>query len=353
MQLEERIEGLIKLGEVLGSYLKFKNATKSQASFWASIVDQTIKNESNYNPFFTEQNVLFALNYWANELTSEKLNHWFSPYKNEVKSIIPKKVAIISAGNIPLVSFHDMVSVLLSGHNAVVKLSSKDARLPLVLWNIVCSFLPEAKSTVEFIKEKPMHGFDAVIATGNNLSQQYFAYYFGKYPHVFRHHRNAVAVLTGDETQDELELLANDIFTYFGLGCRSVSKLYLPIDYDFSNLLNALKKWEHLFYNHHYLNNYEYQKSLFLINKEPFVDGGFVMLKESNQISSPLGVIFYEYYSDICILAPKFEAFAQHIQCIVSKNNKYFKSIEFGKAQSPELWEYADNVDIVKFLIQI
>ncbi|HOU98488.1 MAG TPA: hypothetical protein PLP65_06555 [Bacteroidales bacterium] len=353
MQLEERIEGLNKLGEVLRSYFEFKKSGIGTVSFWTSILDQTIKNECNYNPFFTEQNVLFALKYWANELTIDKLNNWLEPYKKDLSSINSKKIAIISAGNIPLVSFHDIVSVFLSGHYALVKLSSKDARLPVVLWNIVCSFLPAAKSRVEFIKEKPIHGFDAVIATGNNLSQQYFGYYFGKYPHVFRHHRNAVAVLTGDETQEELELLANDIFTYFGLGCRSVSKLYLPKEFDFSNLMNALKKWDHLFYNHHYLNNYEYQKSLFLINKEPFIDGGFVMLKESNQISSPLGVIFYEYYSDICILAPKFEAMAQQIQCIVSKNNKYLKSIELGKAQRPELWEYADNIDIVKFLIQI
>ncbi|MGQ9847517.1 MAG: hypothetical protein ACUVQP_08470 [Bacteroidales bacterium] len=353
MQLEERIEGLKKLGKVLRLYLDYKISGTGQASVWNSVLDQTIKNEPNYNPFFTEQNLMFALNYWANVLNSEKLNQWLLPYQKDISTVIPKKVAIISAGNIPLVSFHDIISVFICGHDAIVKLSSKDAQLPVVLWNILIYYLPSAKHKVKFIKDRPIDGFDAVIATGSNLSQKYFEHYFGKYPHVFRHHRNSIAVLTGDETFHELELLSDDIFTYFGLGCRSVSKLYIPQNYDFSKLIKALKKWEQLFYHHHYLNNYEYHKSIYLINKEPFLDTGFAILKESNQIFSPLGVIFYEYYSDICILASKFETMAQQIQCIVSKKNKYFRSIEFGKAQSPELSEYADDIDIIKFLIQI
>lgn len=353
MQIEERIKGLNKLGEVLRSYLEYKKNGIGQVSLWTSVLDQAIKRERNYNPFFTEYNLIFAINYWANHLNIENLNKWVFEYKNEINKITPKKIAVISAGNIPLVSFHDIISVFITGHQAIVKLSSKDARLPLVVWNILSYYLPEAKTKVHFSKEKPIHGFDAVIATGNNLSQSYFNYYFSKYPHVFRHHRNSIAVITGEETFDELELLSVDIFIYFGLGCRSVSKIYVPVNYDFSLLLEAFKKWDQLFYNHQYVNNYEYQKSLFLINKEPFIDGGFIMLKESKQISSPLGVIYYEYYSDICILAPKFEVMSQHIQCIVSKDNKHFDSIEFGKAQNPELWEYADNIDIVKFLIQV
>ncbi|NSW44882.1 MAG: acyl-CoA reductase [Bacteroidales bacterium] len=353
MTFEERIEGLAKLGITLKAFIdKYKhNKDLSDGIFYS--LKQAVENEKIHNPFFTEDNVLFAFKYWADNLTENNLSKWILPYASDIKKNNIKKVAIIAAGNIPLVSFHDIISVFLTGHKAIVKLSSKDSRLPKLLWEIMEIKHPGVSEYIDFVTDKTLQNFDAVIATGSNYSQRYFEYYFGRYPHVFRQHRNGIAVIDGSETAEDLEQLTNDIFIYFGLGCRSVSKIYCPNNYDFSLFIHVLKKWEHLFYHHHYLNNYDYQKSIYLLNKESFIDAGFAILKESNQISSPLGVIFYEYYSDICILAPKIEHMSNQIQCVVSKENKHFNSIKFGMTQYPELWEYADNIDIVKFLIQI
>ncbi len=351
MTYKERLAGVDFLSRTLKTFVEEEKLDKGFSDL-SSYINKVVNEESSYNAFFTKENILFSLRYWSEKLDFSCLSQWFEKYKAEGCNE-PKRIAIISAGNIPLVSFHDIISVFLTGNKALVKLSSKDARFPKLMLKIICEKYPEAAEYISFFENETLPVFDAVIATGSEGTQKYFDYYFGKYPHIFRGHRNGIAVLDGTETTEQLEKLADDVFLYFGLGCRSVSKLYIPVGYNFDLLFNAFMKWEHLFSNHHYINNYEYQKSLLMINKEPFVEGGFYMLKESNQISSPIGVIFYEYYSDICILAPKFEALSQQIQCIVSKENKLFRSVDFGQAQQPELWDYADGIDVVKFLIHL
>jgi len=348
MNLLKRLESLCFLGSYINDFFQNKDNNFIYSNF-----NDVIENEVNYNPWFTRENVEFALKHWGNLLQKENLEKWINLYEiNKFESVNPKNVLIIAAGNIPLVSFHDIISVFITGHYSIVKTSSKDSNLLKTLLEVIKQGFPEIESYIK-IQEGIVNKYDAVIATGGVQSQRYFEYYFGKYPHIFRSHKNSVAILRGDETFYELEQLSNDVFRYFGLGCRSVSKLYVPQNYNFDYLIEAFKKWEHIFYHHFYLNNFDYQKTIYILNKISFKDAGFYMLKESEEIYSPIGVIFYEYYSDISILASKLKTLSLHIQCIVSKENKYINSIPFGMSQKPNLWDYADNVDVVKFLIQL
>ncbi len=350
MKLTERIDRLLIIGDFLGEYV---TNTSSVFKKECLLFREVCQNEVNYNPWFTEANVEYALTYWSKVLTQENLNKWMSLYtQKRLEEVKPKTVLIISAGNIPLVSFHDIISVFLSGHKAVVKLSSKDKNLIPFLFNVLASKHAEVNEFVTFAEGK-VGLYDAVIATGSDMSQSYFESYFGKVPHIFRGHRNSIAVLTGKETKEELKALADDVFLYFGLGCRNVSKIFVPQNYNFDLLIEAFSSWEHVFYNHHYLNNYEYQKTIYLLNKESFIDGGFFMMKQSEKISSPIGVIFYDYYSDIRILAAEMKSWSSQVQCVVSKEDRLFESVAFGKTQQPNLWDYADNVDVINFLMDI
>ncbi len=350
MNLSARIECLSFVGEVLRAYLQQISVdTFTSYYLWLS---KAIEQAEAHNPWFTKDNVYFALNYWAQNLTESNLKQWLSAYNIEQSTLRKQNVLIVAAGNIPLVSFHDVISVYLVGHKAIVKLSSKDKHLLTCIVNILNHQYPETADYF-LLTEERVPSFDAVIATGSNQSLPYFESYFGKKPHIFRGHRNAVAILTGNECPLELQLLGDDVFRYFGLGCRNVSKIFVPEGYSFDLLIKAFKKWEHVFYHHYYLSNYEYQKTIYLLNKEEFIDGGFFMLKHSDEISSPIGVIFYEYFSELRILATKISAWLSQIQCVVSKQNNDIKSIAFGTSQVPRLCDYADNVDVINFLIQL
>lgn len=351
MNLNARLERLAWLGEFFRAY--FLNKNNSDYKDLYHTLRYTINNEIHSNPWFTEEQIEYALKHWGNILNTKHISEWANIYdKKLLEENKTKNVLVIAAGNIPLVAFHDVLSVFLCGHRCTVKVSSKDKNLLKTLINIWGSTFPEINERI-FVSEGIVNNFDAVIATGSNQSLRYFETYFGNYPHIFRGHRNSIAILDGTETEDELKLLSDDVFLYFGLGCRNVSKIFVPENYNFNSLFSAFKKWEHIFYHHYYLSNYEYQKTVYILNKTHFVDGGFFMLKESEEISSPIGVIFYEYYSDIRILAAKNNAWSSQVQCIVCKEDKYIKGIQFGYAQKPKLWDYADNVDIINFLIRI
>lgn len=352
MTYKDRLEAVDFLSKTLKTFVEEEKLNR-EFSELSLFINNVVDQEASYNAFFTKENILFSLRYWSEKLDYLYLAEWLKNYEINDNSD-SKKIAIISAGNIPLVSFHDIISVFLTGNKALIKLSSKDARLPKLMFKIISKKYPEVDKYISFFDNETLPPlFDAVIATGSEATQKYFDYYFGKYPHIFRGHTNGIAILDGNETIEQLEKLADDVFLYFGLGCRSVSKLYIPKKYNFDLLFKAFRKWEHLFLNHRYVNNYEYQKSIMLINKVPFIDGGFYMLKESNQFFSPISVIFYEYYSDISILAAKIGVLSQQIQCIVSKENKLYNSTNFGQAQQPELWDYANGIDVVKFLINL
>jgi hypothetical protein len=337
MQLNQRINAFVDLGKFLGK-IEFENEFES-----------ILRKAEAENGWFTQENIKFALKSWGDALSKENLQQWISKYK--IEDIEPKTVAIIMAGNIPLVGFHDFLSVLISGNKVLAKLSSNDKTLLPFLAEYLISVEPEFKNYIEFTDGK-LENFDAVIATGSNNTARYFEYYFGKYPNIIRKNRNSAAILTGNETEEELKNLADDIFTYFGLGCRNVSKLYIPENYDFEAFFKGMFSWKEIIHNHKYINNYDYNKAVYLMDSFPLLDNEFMLLKEDTAFSSPISVVFYEKYNSFEDLSKELEEQSENIQCVVSKagiNNE----IPFGKAQNPELWDYADGIDTVEFLLKL
>jgi len=298
------------------------------------------------NPFFTRENIMFAIRTIAdNYLDREKLFAWFSAYDLTVPNT-SMRIGIIMPGNIPLVGFHDLLCVMISGHKPVVKVSHRDSvlmRYVIEQWNA-----PLGEPVIE-IADRLTH-VDAVIATGGDNSARYFEYHFGKLPHIFRKNRNGVAVLSGNESQEELTALADDIFLYFGLGCRNVSKVFLPAGYDPSSLLQTFSPYEHALDCIQYRHNLEYQLAMHRMNEEPFHSNGFVVMKESQQLASPIAVLHYQFYHDLDQLVEHLEENASHIQCVVSHCD-IEAAIPFGSSQRPRLTDYADGIDTMAWLL--
>ncbi|HAV54443.1 MAG TPA: acyl-CoA reductase [Aequorivita sp.] len=340
MQLKQRINAFVELGAFL------KQIASENPTSEAKEIFQRAEAE---NGWFTQENIQFALKSWGDALSEENLEQWISNY--EIKAINPKCVALIMAGNVPLVGFHDFLSVLVTGNKVQAKLSSNDKTLLPFLAEHLISVAPEFKEYIAFTEGR-LQNFDAVIATGSNNTARYFEFYFGKYPHIIRKNRNSVAVLTGDETQKELTALADDIFRYFGLGCRNVSKIYIPENYDFEGFFKAMFSWKEIIHNHKYINNYDYNKAVYLIDSFPLLDNEFMLLKEDSGFSSPISVVFYEKYDSMEHLKKELQTQSENIQCIVS-NSGLPNEIPFGKAQAPALWDYADGVDTVDFLLKL
>ncbi len=345
MQLQQRINAFAKLGSFLNGYLNYLDKKTDEPTDYLTL-QNAINKAQAHNGWFTQENILFSLTAWAEILTTENLQQWTNNYallKNTTKN-----VAVIMAGNIPLVGFHDFISVLISGHNIVVKQSSNDAYLLPVLTQKLIEIDPLFKNKITFSSEK-LQNFDAVIATGNNNSAKYFEYYFGKYPHIIRKNRNSIAILTGSETKKELQGLANDIFRYYGLGCRNVSKIYIPEDYNFDSFFNAMYSWKSLIKQSKYMNNYDYNKAVYLMSDIALLDNEFMLLKEDTGFSSPISVIYYESYKNKAHLIEKLNQEEEKIQCVVSSNTDG-KAIPFGTTQHPKLWDYADGLDTLMFL---
>jgi len=255
------------------------------------------------------------------------------------------------AGNIPLVGFHDFISVLIAGHDIIVKQSSSDAYFLPLIAKYLEYVAPDFKGRISFMDEK-LNDFDAVIATGSNNTARYFDYYFGKYPSIIRRNRNSVAVLKGEETTEDLALLGEDIFRYFGLGCRSVSKLFVPKGYDFDPLFNAIYSYKDVLNYDKYVNNYDYNKAVYLMSQYTLIENGFLMLKEDQSYASPIATLFYEYYTDQAALEHKLNSDKDLIQCVVGNSGKD-SWIYFGQTQNPQLWDYADDVDTMAFLASL
>ena len=303
----------------------------------------------SHNGWFTPEQVYFAVQSWAEALTESNLNEWLSKY--DLSEMKPKTVALILAGNIPLVGFHDFLSVLSTGHKVLVKASSNDQHLIQFLSNYLISVDSKLSDYITFTDGK-LENFDAIIATGSNNTARYFEFYFKDKPSIIRKNRNSVAVLSGKETHDDLVNLGEDIFRYFGLGCRSVSKLFVPKDYSFEGFFKAIYEYKDIIYYEKYSNNYDYNKAVFLMSNFQLLDNEFLTLKEDTSYASPISSVFYEYYEDITDLQTRLKNEAEHIQCIVS-NNMSDNSISFGQTQQPRLWDYADNVDTLQFLISL
>jgi hypothetical protein len=305
------------------------------------------------NPWFTKTNVRSALDNIGKSLTLESLNHWTEMYTGKLNNERPvRRVGVVMAGNIPLVGFHDFLCVLLSGNIIIARLSSDDNRLLPALASRLIEIEPDLADYIIFCEEK-LENFDAVIATGSNNTSRYFEYYFRNVPHIIRKNRNGIAVITGSETDDALALLGQDVFMYFGLGCRSVSKVFVPKGYSFDRMFQSLQVFSEVGDHNKYRNNYDYYKSIYLINRQKHLDNGFLLLKEDQTMASPPSVLYFEEYEDVKKLNIRLKAEHGQIQCIVSHSPEIDGAIPFGRAQQPELWDYADGMDTLAFLLNL
>ncbi|HVT85756.1 MAG TPA: acyl-CoA reductase, partial [Chitinophagaceae bacterium] len=329
MNLQYRIQILSRLGDYM----------LADMPQWKEVKEKAYRENSWFTPEFID---LSVSNIATHFLKKEILESWAASENISEQNEQPKKTGIIMAGNIPLVGFHDLLCVFIAGHRAIIRPSSKDSALLRHLVAMMQEWNMEVRDLISF--SEMLKGCDAYIATGSNNSSRYFDYYFGKYPHIIRRNRTSVAVLNGDETEEELSKLADDVYQYFGLGCRNVTKIYVPEHYDFTDLLNAFKKYNYFADHHKYKNNYDYNLALHILNKKFYMTNGSILLVEEASIFSPISQLNYEFYSEKKSVLSSLEA-NDAIQCIVSR-----EKIVFGNAQCPSINDYADGVDTLSFL---
>ena len=333
--LSDRISAFIRLGNLLSDL----EGDEKFALF---------QQAQNQNAWFTPQSLDQALKGIQVLLDAEALEKWVANYSFS-ETGQPQQIGLMLAGNIPGVGFHDILAVLIAGHSACMKLSSQDTALPLWLLRQLKDIEPRFSERI-FIEEL-LKNKQAYIATGSDNSARYFNYYFGKYPHLIRSNRTSMAILQGDESLADLQALGHDIFDYFGLGCRNISKVFVKNQAQLMQLLDAIQPFDWVANHHKYFNNYEYNKSIYLVNGTPHLDNGFLLLKESVDLVSPIGVLFYEVYEDEAALQSKLSALASQIQCIVGHSSLGIPGIiPFGQTQCPAPWDYADGVDTLQFL---
>jgi len=344
MKVADKIRAFAKLGEELQEL-----AGNPDESFLA-----LCRSAFHQNGWFTGDNVRHAFESIGRSLQESKLDKWLSAYGTlpwpPASGEGQKRVAVIMAGNVPAVGFHDFLCVLMSGHHFIGKLSADDRLLLPFIAERLAAIEPAFRDKIAFT-EKQLPAIDAVIATGSNNTSRYFEYYFSGYPHIIRKNRNSAAILDGAETAAELEQLGEDIFRYFGLGCRNVSKLFVPEHYPFTEFFQAVYPYKTVLQNNKYANNYEYNRTIYLMSKTPLLDNNFLLLKEDIGMASPVGVLYYEYYRSSAHLKERLRQDKSSIQCLVSGHMK--EAVPFGKAQYPELWDYADKVDTMKFLLSL
>lgn len=333
INLSQRIELLVKLGQ----YLKGKNDN------WQEIKQKASVANGWFLPEFID---LSIKNIVTRFLQKDTLENWIAQYPR-IKDVNnqPKIVGIVMAGNIPLVGFHDFLCVFIAGHRALIKASSKDEVLIKHIVGKLIEWEPQLKTEIAF--SEMLKNCDAYIATGSNSSAGFFDYYFGKYPNIIRRNRTSIAVLTGDETRGELEALADDVHLYFGMGCRNITKVYVPRNYDFEPLINVFKKYEYLSEVHKYKNNYDYNLALHVLNKKYYMSTSALLIIEDESIFSPVSQLNYEYYSSIDEVKRKLKDL-DTIQCIIGAG-----LVPFGQAQCPDVDQYADGVDTLKFLSEL
>jgi len=332
MNLNERISLFSSLGKLISN----------SPNVFEEVVSQAII----INPWFTKDHIITSFLSISQMLDEENLHNWISNY--DLSHIKSKKVLIIMAGNVPMVGFHDLLCVLISGHSAIIKFSSKDNVLMKFIIDKLISISSEIKNRINIVDDFVKCKFDALIATGSDNSSKYFDYYFKDYKSIIRKNRRSVAILNGNESDEDLKMLAKDIFLYFGLGCRNVSKIFLPKNYKTDKLFNAFYEYKEQINHIKYSNNYDYNKTVYLMNGEKLLDNGFVLLKEDTSIQSPVATIFFEYYNNRSKLDKYIMENRSLFQCVVSKEN-----IQFGQTQFPKINDYSDQIDTIEFLIDI
>ena len=356
--LESRVNLIINLGIALQEIVD----NQFQPTFDPGHALARVKNDfcekctlaSLNNPWFTQDNVRIAVSSWAAVLNSDDIEKWLKPYLPDLEADAPaKNIGIVMAGNVPMVGLHDLLCAIISGHKVIARLSSNDIELMTGIYDLITALEPEIGQGIT-LTENRLQGFDAIIATGSNNTARYFEYYFSKYPHIIRKNRNGVAVLTGDEDTEALTKLGVDICTYFGLGCRNISKVFIPEGFAPEKLYSAVEPFNNVLFSHFkYMNNHSYHRSIYLLNNKKHLDNNVFILTESEQYSSPIPVLFYEFYKDLESLMKKILQDDELIQCIATDAFTNDKTVPLGCTQSPGLGDYADGIDTLQFLIDL
>lgn len=338
MTSKQRIEAFSALGESL----------KNEGNSLEDLIHQSVVQ----NPWFTIENTKAAIQALIQNLDLVRLDRWLSAYSSDFDGYRNKTVGLILAGNIPLVGFHDILCTLITGYNVQIKPSSDDKVLVTYLLNKLQEIEPAFKQQIAFVER--LKDFDAIIATGSNNTSRYFEHYFKDVPHIIRKNRNGVAVLSGNESAAELNGLGHDIFDYFGLGCRNVSKIYFPKNYHYPTFFEGIEHFHPIANHFKYHNNYDYNKSIYLVNGDEHLDNGFLLLKKDERLASPLAVVYFEEYDAIADLKPILDAKKDEIQCVMSAIDlgEPIHVIPFGQSQAPGLNDYADGVDVIEFLMK-
>lgn len=346
MTSQQRVDAFVQLGHFLEQFAVDKpwegygnGVSKSDYEDFNKLINHV----HLYNGWFTPAMVRKALAGIRTWLHAEILENWLARYPQQ-KPVTVKTVAVIMAGNIPLVGFHDALCVLITGNRLMAKFSSDDNVLMPFLLKYLVQIEPGFDALVRIANDR-MTDFDAVIATGSNNSARYFEQYFGKYPHIIRKNRTSVAVISGKESAAELTALGHDIFDYYGLGCRNVSKLYIPKGYDLDLFFGAIYGFNEVIHHKKYGNNYDYHKALYLMNQDKLVENGFLALKEDRSLFSPVGILHYEYYDNAEAVEKDLAKHSDEIQCVAGAGH-----LPFGETQSPKVDDYADGVDTMAFI---
>ncbi len=341
MERSQITSAFAALGTILAAIAKDQQRPLTcTTAEWESLL-HLIQREQHHNGWFTPEVIKNAFGEISAWLDQAQLDQWLAPYTFATQ---PQTVALILPGNLPLVGFHDFLCVLCSGNKVLVKLSSEDARLLPALAKMLVLFEPELQTRIAFAIGK-LSDYSAVIATGSNNSMLHFKQYFANCPHLLRGHRTSVAVLNGSETPEELTALGQDIFQYFGRGCRNVTQLWIPENFELNRFFEAILPYAEVINHKKYGNNYDYNKAVHLMNQVPILDNNFVLLKESKDLHSPLSVLHYQRYKEENEVVTYLEENQQQIQCIVGHNY-----LPFGSAQCPTLTDYADGIDTMQFL---
>ncbi len=339
ISIERKINVFATLGEIM--LAGAAGETSGPSKVFAHLIDNSV----DYNPWFTQDNVRMAVEAIGESISYDNLQKWLSFYPEITVPVNPRNIGVVMAGNIPLVGFHDFLSVLISGHRIIGKLSSKDELLMRAVADTIIKTEPQFSDYIQ-LTTGTLSGFDAVIATGSDNTSRYFEYYFRGYPSIIRHNRNSIAVLDGTETDNELRLLGHDIFSYFGLGCRNISKLYLPENFDISGMISCWSEYEKLRGHQKYAANYDHSKAVMIVNRHHFTDTGFVLLRCDSSLTPPMAVLNYEFYDSPEAVKMHIQSIRNRIQCITGHGYA-----PLGSAQHPCLWEYADDIDTIRFLL--
>lgn len=341
MHLEQRIKAFSELGEIIRDVLSGKDRPQAVDAV------RMISSQESRNEWFTPDNVRLALGAIADELTAENLRKWTDNYPGLQAAEKTLNIGVVMAGNIPLAGFHDFLCVLISGHRIVARTSSKDPDIMVWIADLLISLEPSFSDRIVFRNDR-LADFDAVIATGSDNTSRYFEYYFGKYPNIIRRNRNSVAILDGSEKESDLAAMGEDIFSYFGLGCRNISKIYIPEDYDLDFLSSHWTDYSKIISHKKYANNYDFNKAVYIVNREPFTDTGYLLIKENTALASPVSVLFFERYKSAEDVISAIGEQKDKLQCITGAG-----FTDHGKAQRPHLWDYADSIDTIEFLLKI